>query len=109
MYEAMLEKLRADYESCKILAGVFGAKMDVSLVNDGPVTIPIDTRKWSYITPETGEVTKLDRCSAAKDVDLPIKLKKLTEGYEQRAALAEKRLADLEAKYHALLSTGTQT
>ncbi|MGE0091673.1 MAG: D-aminoacyl-tRNA deacylase [Bacteroidales bacterium] len=42
MYESFLTKLE---ESCgkKIESGVFGADMKVSLVNDGPVTIWIDT------------------------------------------------------------------
>ena len=42
-YTAWVKKLR---ESCplKIEEGVFAAKMEVSLVNDGPVTIMIDSR-----------------------------------------------------------------
>lgn len=30
----------------KVATGVFGADMDVSLVNDGPVTIIYDTQEW---------------------------------------------------------------
>ncbi len=43
MYEAFIERLRAT--GIPVQAGVFGAMMDVSLVNDGPVTIWIDSRE----------------------------------------------------------------
>ncbi len=41
LYERFCEALRA--EGVPVQAGVFGAKMEVSLVNDGPVTIVLDT------------------------------------------------------------------
>ncbi len=31
---------------CDVQCGVFGAHMDVELVNDGPVTIMLDTDEW---------------------------------------------------------------
>lgn len=43
MYENFLELLKSQYEPDKIHDGVFGAMMDVALVNDGPVTIVIDS------------------------------------------------------------------
>ncbi len=43
MYEAFIERLRAT--GIPVQAGVFGAMMDVSLVNNGPVTIWIDSRE----------------------------------------------------------------
>ena len=43
MYNDFLDKLRKDYEPEKIKDGVFGAMMDVALVNDGPVTIVIES------------------------------------------------------------------
>ncbi|WFD21420.1 D-tyrosyl-tRNA(Tyr) deacylase [Malassezia equina] len=43
LYHAFLAKLRDAYAPDKIKDGQFGAMMDVSLVNDGPVTITIDT------------------------------------------------------------------
>jgi len=42
-YNKFLDKLRAAYKPEKIKDGKFGAMMNVSLVNDGPVTIIIDT------------------------------------------------------------------
>lgn len=42
LYEELNDKLRA--EGFKVEVGVFGADMDVSLVNDGPVTILIDSQ-----------------------------------------------------------------
>ena len=43
MYEKMISQLEADLGK-KILTGVFGADMKVELLNDGPVTIIIDTK-----------------------------------------------------------------
>jgi D-aminoacyl-tRNA deacylase len=42
-YEMFLEMLKNDYEGHKIQDGIFGAMMDVALVNDGPVTIVIES------------------------------------------------------------------
>jgi D-aminoacyl-tRNA deacylase len=43
MYENFLQKLRYEFGK-SIQTGVFGADMKVSLVNDGPVTIVIDSK-----------------------------------------------------------------
>jgi D-tyrosyl-tRNA(Tyr) deacylase len=43
MYEKMIFQLEADL-SKPVPTGVFGAMMEVELVNDGPVTILIDTK-----------------------------------------------------------------
>ncbi|GAA3967428.1 D-aminoacyl-tRNA deacylase [Pedobacter ginsengiterrae] len=43
LYEKMIEKL-SDLLGKKIETGIFGADMKVSLLNDGPVTILIDTK-----------------------------------------------------------------
>ncbi len=41
VYEKLLETLRQN-SSLKIEAGIFGAMMDVELINDGPVTVIIE-------------------------------------------------------------------
>jgi D-tyrosyl-tRNA(Tyr) deacylase len=43
MYEQMIEQLSTDLGK-KVQTGIFGADMKVSLLNDGPVTIVIDTK-----------------------------------------------------------------
>ncbi|PWN96824.1 D-tyrosyl-tRNA deacylase [Tilletiopsis washingtonensis] len=43
LYDETLARLRAMYVPERIKEGAFGAMMDVSLVNDGPVTLIIDT------------------------------------------------------------------
>ena len=43
MYSLFLDMLKSNYEPEKIKDGVFGAKMDVELINDGPVTIIIES------------------------------------------------------------------
>jgi D-tyrosyl-tRNA(Tyr) deacylase len=45
MYEKMIAALSDDLGK-NIKTGIFGADMKVALVNDGPVTIFIDTRQW---------------------------------------------------------------
>jgi D-aminoacyl-tRNA deacylase len=43
LYEAFIKQLEADFGK-HIERGEFGAMMDVALINDGPVTIMIDTK-----------------------------------------------------------------
>jgi len=43
LYEKMIAQLESDLGK-KIQTGIFGADMKVSLLNDGPVTITIDTK-----------------------------------------------------------------
>lgn len=43
MYEGLVETIRA--KGFDIKTGVFGADMDISLINHGPVTIQLDSKK----------------------------------------------------------------
>jgi D-tyrosyl-tRNA(Tyr) deacylase len=43
MYESMIKKL-SDLIHKEVQTGIFGADMKISLLNDGPVTITIDTK-----------------------------------------------------------------
>lgn len=43
LYEALKNRLQADLDKT-VAAGIFGADMKVALVNDGPVTIVIDSK-----------------------------------------------------------------
>lgn len=43
LYEAFIKQMSED-AGCRIVTGEFGAHMEVELVNDGPVTIIIDTK-----------------------------------------------------------------
>lgn len=45
MYEKLLDRLKKDYDADKIKDGVFGALMEVSIQNSGPVTITLDSSK----------------------------------------------------------------
>jgi D-tyrosyl-tRNA(Tyr) deacylase len=45
VYSAFVERVRAAYDPSKVQDGVFGAMMDVSLVNDGPVTFVLDSEE----------------------------------------------------------------
>ncbi|OMH86334.1 D-tyrosyl-tRNA(Tyr) deacylase 1 [Zancudomyces culisetae] len=48
-FNMFIEKLKKSYSDDKIQTGEFGAMMDVSLCNDGPVTLELDSRKYEYI------------------------------------------------------------
>jgi len=45
LYEMFILQLEKEL-STKVATGEFGADMKVALVNDGPVTIMIDTKVW---------------------------------------------------------------
>ncbi|KAN0133673.1 D-aminoacyl-tRNA deacylase [Lactarius tabidus] len=51
MYESFLKYMGAQYAPEKIKDGKFGAMMNVSLTNEGPVTFTLDSRKFEYMTP----------------------------------------------------------
>lgn len=44
LYEQFIEQLEADLEQ-SVHRGEFGANMKVALINDGPLTIIVDTKK----------------------------------------------------------------
>ena len=43
LYDKFIDKIRKE-SGCKTVSGIFGAYMKIALVNDGPVTISIDTK-----------------------------------------------------------------
>lgn len=47
MYEQMVEELKT-LTGKRIATGIFGADMKISLVNDGPVTIVMDTKQRDF-------------------------------------------------------------
>ena len=46
IYEEFINELRKT--DIKIQTGIFGAKMYVKIINDGPVTLMLDSRLWLY-------------------------------------------------------------
>ncbi|KAF9469420.1 D-Tyr tRNAtyr deacylase-like domain-containing protein [Collybia nuda] len=51
LYSAFLDRLGQSYKAEKIQDGKFGAMMNVSLTNEGPVTFTLDSRKFEYVDP----------------------------------------------------------
>ncbi|KZV65919.1 hypothetical protein PENSPDRAFT_744889 [Peniophora sp. CONT] len=49
MYATFLQKMKDQYSQDKIQDGKFGAMMNVSLTNEGPVTFTLDSRKYEYV------------------------------------------------------------
>ncbi|EFJ43158.1 hypothetical protein VOLCADRAFT_96694 [Volvox carteri f. nagariensis] len=43
LYSQLVEEVRRQYMAARVKDGIFGAKMDVALVNDGPVTYMLDS------------------------------------------------------------------
>ncbi|KAG9083558.1 D-tyrosyl-tRNA(Tyr) deacylase [Ceratobasidium sp. UAMH 11750] len=48
MYADFLDMLGKGYDPARIKDGQFGAMMSISLTNEGPVTLTIDSRKFEY-------------------------------------------------------------
>lgn len=44
LYDAFLSELRQGYRADRVQDGVFGAHMEVSITNDGPVTLCLDSK-----------------------------------------------------------------
>ncbi|KAH7914038.1 D-Tyr tRNAtyr deacylase-like domain-containing protein [Hygrophoropsis aurantiaca] len=61
LYSVFLEKMRQLYVPDRIQDGQFGAMMNVSLTNEGPVTFTLDTRKFEYITSASTSSTSIDK------------------------------------------------
>lgn len=57
LYNQFLEMVREQYEAEKVKDGVFGEMMDVALVNDGPVTILIESEPAITVISSTTETT----------------------------------------------------
>ncbi|KAH8106953.1 D-tyrosyl-tRNA deacylase [Cristinia sonorae] len=49
LYATFLERMGQIYSPEKIKDGRFGAMMNVSLTNEGPVTFTLDSRKFEYV------------------------------------------------------------
>ncbi len=43
IYSQLVGEVRRQHQADRVKDGVFGAKMDVALVNDGPVTFVVDS------------------------------------------------------------------
>ncbi|KAE8720324.1 D-tyrosyl-tRNA(Tyr) deacylase 1 [Hibiscus syriacus] len=59
-YEFLVEKFRKAYKPDAIKDGVFGAMMKVSLVNDGPVTMQLDSSQPSKRVSPTLVISVID-------------------------------------------------
>ncbi|KAI0062369.1 D-tyrosyl-tRNA deacylase, partial [Artomyces pyxidatus] len=49
LYASFLEKMSQSYHPDKIKDGKFGAMMNVTLTNEGPVTFTLDSRKYEEV------------------------------------------------------------
>lgn len=57
-YEHFVEMVKGAHAPDLVKDGVFGAKMDVSLVNDGPITVIIDSSEMKKETAPKSEPRK---------------------------------------------------
>ncbi|ORX39817.1 D-Tyr tRNAtyr deacylase-like domain-containing protein [Kockovaella imperatae] len=103
-YSSFLEEIRRSYVADRIKDGEFGAMMQVSLVNDGPVTVTFESRDKAISS--TSEPTATNgRSGQTREKDEHARLKALKKAeLEQRTMdnarwKAEARaMADLERK-----------
>ncbi|TFL07270.1 D-tyrosyl-tRNA deacylase [Pterulicium gracile] len=51
LYNSFLAELGKLHDPSKVKDGKFGAMMNVSLTNEGPVTFTLDSRKFHYVDP----------------------------------------------------------
>ncbi|PPQ91430.1 hypothetical protein CVT25_014318 [Psilocybe cyanescens] len=75
LYAKFLESLKNSYKAEKVQDGVFGAMMSVSLTNEGPVTLTLDSRKFEYVDmPDNNKKsgTKVKAPSETRTVETPI-------------------------------------
>ncbi|VDB82862.1 unnamed protein product [Peniophora sp. CBMAI 1063] len=49
LYATFLQNMKDQYLADRIQDGKFGAMMNVSLTNEGPVTFTLDSRKYEYV------------------------------------------------------------
>ncbi|KAJ1995554.1 D-tyrosyl-tRNA(Tyr) deacylase [Coemansia spiralis] len=66
-FDDFVERIGQLYDRSKIATGEFGAMMQVSLVNDGPVTLELDSRKFTYDKPDPALAAKTAAKAAAKE------------------------------------------
>ncbi|BFI24202.1 D-aminoacyl-tRNA deacylase [Marchantia polymorpha subsp. ruderalis] len=85
-YESFVARVAKAYEDDRVKDGVFGAMMQVHLVNDGPVTIQLESRKKTSMQLDqrcNGIVGDRERCHAR--VGLPCSRLKLGPTWTSRA------------------------
>lgn len=71
LYQAFFSKVKALYEPEKVKDGLFAAMMDVALVNDGPVTIQIDTNPPKIEDPSaSGSSSNNPKMNKSQTVDV---------------------------------------
>ncbi|KAL8286213.1 hypothetical protein RQP46_004701 [Phenoliferia psychrophenolica] len=92
-YEDFLVEMRKQYLSDKIQDGQFGAMMDVSLTNDGPVTILLDSREGGA-NANAGASDVANDLKKKRKEEWEVKAKANSE--KIRAAGAEKKAAEGE-------------
>ncbi|KAG9318743.1 D-Tyr tRNAtyr deacylase-like domain-containing protein, partial [Chiua virens] len=78
LYGVFLDKMKELYVPDRIKDGQFGAMMDVSLTNEGPVTFNLDTRKFEYITTPNGGGDKGEKRKVKGDPPRSEELTQLT-------------------------------
>ncbi|OAL45604.1 hypothetical protein IQ07DRAFT_635449 [Pyrenochaeta sp. DS3sAY3a] len=92
LYQAFFKRVGDLYDQDKVKDGLFAAMMDVALVNDGPVTIQIDTNP-----PKMDNPTSLDEFAGPNDSepktvdinDLVNNMTRITKEFQIPAELLE--------------------
>ena len=65
MFETLVSRVKSEYKDEMVAQGEFGATMDVSLVNDGPVTLMLDSKNRENRDPPAAADTSTAAAAAS--------------------------------------------
>ncbi|KAI0797448.1 D-Tyr tRNAtyr deacylase-like domain-containing protein [Abortiporus biennis] len=85
LYSSFLDRIGSLYDSAKIKDGRFGAMMNVSLTNEGPVTFTLDSRKFEYVDQPVSAPSVAKPAKAARAE----KWRKVTEEKNSKEAIVD--------------------
>ena len=71
MFETLVSRVKSEYKDEMVAQGEFGAMMDVSLVNDGPVTLMLDSKNRENRDPPATADTSAAAAAAAASSSTP--------------------------------------
>ncbi|GAA5882799.1 hypothetical protein JCM16303_002464 [Sporobolomyces ruberrimus] len=97
MYLDFLQELRTKYRSDKIQDGEFGAMMDVQLVNDGPVTLILDSTTDAP-APPTAKVKPSNELKEKRKEELAAKALAKSERIAREKAEREQEGLEVKGK-----------
>lgn len=117
MYDEFVKIMRQAHDPEKVKDGVFGAMMEVALVNDGPVTFDYDTAKSGTVSEQKEKDEKKKKWEERKATGK--KAQRTEQGKAENQDLDKSVLLDIDGMdgkptamataTHTVVETSTQT